>query len=63
MNEPTCPHCGYPIDCWETVDESTDVDTHKVLCAGSCPHCEIEYQWWEVYTFSCIENLEECKSE
>lgn len=61
MNEPTCPKCGYIIDCWETVDESTDVDTHKILCAGGCSHCGTDYQWWEVYNFSHIENLEEVK--
>ena len=61
MNEPTCPKCGYIIDCWETVDESTDVNTHKILCAGGCSHCGTDYQWWEVYNFSHIEDLEEVK--
>lgn len=59
MTEPTCPHCGYPIECWVTVNEFTDVDTHKILCAGSCSHCRTTYQWHEVYTFSHIETLRE----
>lgn len=59
MNEPTCPKCGYIIDRWETVDESTDVDIHRILCSGGCRQCGTDYQWWEVYVFSDIENLEE----
>ena len=59
MNEPTCPKCGHIIDCWETVDETTDVDAHRILCAGGCSQCGTDYQWWEVYVFSDIENLEE----
>ena len=59
MNEPTCPKCEYPIDFWATEDECTNYDTHEILCIGSCPHCETRYQWWEIYKFSYIENLEE----
>lgn len=61
MNEPTCPKCGYIIDWWETVDESIDVDTYKILCAGDCPKCGTNYDWWKVYKFSHIEELEEVK--
>lgn len=59
MKEPLCPKCDYPIDCLETVDDSTDVDTYKILCAGECIRCRTNYQWWEVYNFSHTENLEE----
>lgn len=61
MNEPTCPKCGYIIDCWEAVDDFTDEDTHEILCAGGCSRCGADYQWWEVYKFSHIERLEEVK--
>ena len=61
MNEPTCPKCGHTIDCWETVDDSTDFNTYKVLCAGGCSNCGTDYQWWDVYKFSHSENLEEVK--
>ena len=61
MNEPTCPKCGYIIDCWEAVDESIDVGIYKILCVGGCSHCGTDYQWWKVYNFSSIEDLEEVK--
>jgi hypothetical protein len=59
MNEPTCPKCGCIIDYWESVEESTDVDYHKILCTGGCQHCGTDYQWWDVYSFSHVEDLEE----
>ena len=61
MKEPNCPKCGYTIDCWETVNDSSDFDTYQLLCAGGCSHCGTDYQWWEVYKFSHNENLEEVK--
>ena len=59
MNEPTCPKCGNIIKYWETVDEFTEVYTHNIFCIGVCPHCKTNYQWWEIYKFSHIEDLEE----
>lgn len=59
MNDPICPECGYPIDCWETIDESIDVDTYKLLCVGECSNCGKGYDWWKVYNLSHIEELEE----
>lgn len=59
MKELICPKCGHTIEWWDTVDDSSDVDTHELLCIGGCPHCETEYRWWEIYKFSHIVNLEE----
>lgn len=58
---PICPKCGNIIDYDETVDESTNDETHEILCVGGCSRCGANYQWWEVYKFSHIEGLEEVK--
>ena len=61
MNEPICPKCGHHVNWWETVDESSDAYSYKIMCAGSCSHCGTNYDWWTVYKFSHIEELEEVK--
>lgn len=61
MKEPICPKCGHTVDWWDTVYDSSDVDTHEILCVGGCAHCETEYRWLEVYKFSHIKELEEVK--
>ena len=63
MNEPVCPNCGGLIDILENVDDSFDTNSCEILVAGICFSCGREYQWREVYTFSHIKDLKECKSE
>ena len=63
MNEPICPVCGSDIERIDTIDSYEDVNSTEYFCVGECPTCGKGSQWREVYTFSHIKDLEECKGE
>lgn len=56
---PVCRYCGCILLFSEHYDCYDDADKALFFASGRCPRCQREYRWTDVYTLSCIEDLEE----
>lgn len=54
-----CPNCGHALTEDDSYDISIDISECREYVIGHCENCEKEYQWQNIFVFSCVEKIEE----
>lgn len=52
-----CMICGTEMENFEGVDSEYFLGNHCEKIVAYCPHCKKWYSWWEIFTFSHVEEF------
>lgn len=56
---PKCPHCGKELDYDEQLETYYEGNSTSAKWRGGCSHCQIIFTWWENFTLTSIEGMEQ----
>lgn len=60
MITPICPNCGHELIEDESYDIFIDISECREYVVGHCENCGKKYRWINIFSFSRVENIEEC---
>lgn len=56
---PKCPYCGEELEYEEQIEAYHEDNVFSEKWRGYCDHCQIGFTWWENYTLTSIEDIEQ----
>lgn len=58
---PVCPICSTELEYDEQEETYYEGDSFSTKWRGGCPTCNRNFTWWENYTLTSIEDIQEDK--